>query len=106
MELSKEQKESIARRLRNIVKDYDNTKKEIDNDLSRLQQVVDNLPQTISEIDEEFERQTSITKKDVTFLIFASLLQEGRQYLSSLLKTRLSDQESAKKTPFHKEEHS
>lgn len=106
MEFSKEQKEAIKKRLKEMVADYDSTKQTIDDDLHHYESVVNQLPQFIESVDAEYEELTSITKKDLSFLVFASTLQVARQYITSVLKTRLSDKESANGTPFHTEEHS
>lgn len=106
MNISEEQKIAIQRRLQEIVADYDSTKQSIDNDLRQYEDVVNQLPQFIESADIEFEELTSITKKDLSFLVFASTLQVARQLITSILKSRLSDKESANKTPFHSEEHS
>ena len=104
--MTEEQKAAIQERLKNMVDEFDSIKKEIDNNLHSYEEKIDGLPKYIESIDLEFEELTSITKKDVSFLIFASVLQVARQLITSLLKTRLSDKESANKTPFHVEEHS
>lgn len=106
MELSNEQKETIRRRLKEAVEDYDNTKHNIDSELHQYVEKIDRLPQEIAEYDKEFEELTKITKKDMSFLVFASTLQVSRQLITSISKTRLSDKESATKTPFHSDEHS
>lgn len=68
---------------------------------------VSNLPDKVDEYDAEFERVTGIQRKDWGFLVFASVLQCVRVILSDLFKKRLSDKESAQKTPFHNDdEHS
>ena len=106
MNLTEEQKVAIKERLQNIVGEFDSEKKEIDQDLYEYADKVDNLPNFIESVDDEFEKLTGITKKDISFLVFASILQVSRQLITAHLKTRLSDKESAQKTPFHGEEHS
>lgn len=106
MNISEEQKIAIQRRLQEMVADYDSEKQVIDNDLHQYEDVVNQLPQFIESVDAEFEKLTVLTKKDISFLVFASTLQVARQVITSLLKSRLSDKESANKTPFHSEEHS
>lgn len=106
MNISEEQKIAIQRRLKEMVVDYDSEKQSIDNDLYQYRDLVNQLPQFIVSVDDEFEKLTAITKKDLSFLVFASTLQVARQLITSLLKSRFSDKESANKTPFHSEEHS
>lgn len=106
MNLTEEQKVAIKERLQNIVGEFDSEKKEIDQDLYEYADKVDNLPNFIESVDDEFEKLTGITKKDISFFVFASILQVSRQLITAHLKTRLSDKESAQKTPFHGEEHS
>lgn len=106
MNLTEEQKVAIKERLQNMVGEFDGEKKLIDLDLHKYADKVDNLPNFIESVDDEFEKLTGITKKDISFLVFASILQVSRQLVTAHLKTRLSDKESAQKTPFHGEEHS
>lgn len=106
MELSEEQKKKISNRLHGIVGDYDREKDSIDIDVHNYGEKIEKLPQFIVNVDNEFEKLTKITKKDLSFLVFASTLQVARQLITSKLKIRLSDKESADKTPFHSEEHS
>ncbi|MDD5792462.1 MAG: hypothetical protein PUD22_07760 [Erysipelotrichaceae bacterium] len=106
MKITEEQKIAIQRRLKQMVADYDSEKQSIDNDLHQYQEAVNQLPQFIESVDAEFEDLTELTKKDLSFLAFASTLQVARQLITSYLKTRLSDKESARQTPFHTEEHS
>lgn len=63
------------------------------------------LPSFVEKVDEEFEKYTSLTKGDMSFLLFAVALQTARQVLVNLYKERISDKQSAKETPWHKEEH-
>lgn len=106
MELTEEQKRDIRQRLNKMASEYDSNKKSVDADVQKLGKKVDGLPQFVEDVDAEFERLTSITSKDLSFLVFASTLQVARQLITSHLKERLSDKESAKKTPFHPDEHS
>lgn len=106
MELTEEQKKSIHIRLLDMVNDYDTTKGGIDDDCRKYGTIIEKLPQFIESVDKEFEELTSITPKDVSFLVFASTLQVFRQWLTSILKTRLSDKDAASKTPFHSDDHS
>jgi hypothetical protein len=106
MELTEEQKKVISKRLKEAASQYDGAKQSIDADVQKLGSKIDLLPQFVEDTDAEFERLTSITSKDMSFLVFASTLQVARQLITSHLKERISDKESAKKTPFHTYEHS
>lgn len=75
----------------------------------RVLEVVQNTTTTMCELDEAFERKTSLTKTDIAFLFVATGLQIARQYLIPQITTpsmRIGDQESAKNTLGHFEEHS
>lgn len=106
MNITEEQKLIIRERLKKMVGAFDSEKKDIDQELHKYGEKIDSLPNFIGSIDEEFEKLTGITQKDISFLVFASMLQVARQLITSHLKTRLTDKESAQKTPFHSEEHS
>ena len=106
MNITEEQKKAIQRRLQEVVADYDTEKRTIDSSLYKYKNAVNQLPQFIETVDAEFEELTATTQKDLTFLVFASTLQVARQLITSQLKSRMSDKESARKTPFHTEEHS
>lgn len=60
----------------------------------------------LDKFDAEFEKKTALTKTDIGFLFVAIGLQIARQVLLTKMTTRLSDQEAAKRTPGHLEEHS
>ena len=104
--LSEEQKQRLKQQLKGGVAEYEENKRKIDSELSEYKSRIDGLPSFVEETDAEFERLTKITKKDAAFLVFASTLQVARQIITSHLKTRLSDKQSAQNTPFHSEEHS
>lgn len=106
MELSLEQKDRAKQILSEALNEYDTQKSTIDNELQTYKEKVEELPSVVLKLDDKFEELTNITKKDWAFLAFASTLQVARQYLTSILKTRLTDKESAQQTPFHSEEHS
>lgn len=78
MNISEEQKIAIQRRFKEMVGDYDSEKQSIDNDLYQYRDIVNQLPQFIESVDDEFEKLTIITKKDLSFLVFASTLQVAR----------------------------
>ena len=106
MNITEEKKLEIRERLQKMVSEFDSKKTEIDQELQDYSEKIDNLSVYIESVDEEFEKLTGITQKDISFLVFASTLQVARQLITSHLKTRLTDKESAQKTPFHSEEHS
>ena len=106
MNITEEQKKAIQRRLQEVVADYDTAKRTIDSSLYKYKNAVNQLPQFIETVDAEFEELTATTQKDLAFLVFASTLQVARQLITSQIKSRMSDKESARKTPFHTEEHS
>lgn len=107
MKLSKERKMIFAQKLRGIMSDYDKSKANIDLEVKSYSSKINNLPEFIEAVDNAFEIQTGITKKDMSFLVFASTLQVARQLLTSIFKVRLSDEKAASQTPFHNdEEHS
>jgi hypothetical protein len=74
--------------------------------VEKLDQKVRELPNFIEKTHEEFERYTSLTSGDMSFLGLAIVLQSARQVLLNLYKERIDDQESANKTLGHDEEHS
>lgn len=103
---TQEEKEFAKQRLLGISKEIIDIEAKRTTEFCEIQRTIDELPLVIAEFDAEFEELTSITKKDYAFLVFASTLQISRQLLTSILKNRLTDKESAKQTPFHTEEHS
>lgn len=106
MIISEEQIVALQQRLKAIVSQYDAEKSQTDKDLRKYAETVEKLPEFIEEADREFEQQTHIMRVDVSFLLFAATLQAVRQFATATLKTRLSDKEAARRTPFHMEEHS
>ena len=64
----------------------------------RVADVAKNADIIIKNLDDEFESQTKLNKKDVAFMFFATALQCVRQYFLTDFKTRLGDQEAADKT--------
>lgn len=105
-QITQEEKDSTKQRLLQMVKEYSDGKQEIDAEVKNARERVNELPRVVSDLDAEFENLTNITKKDWAFLAFASTLQVSRQLITSKIKTRLTDKESAKQTRFHSEEHS
>lgn len=60
----------------------------------------------IKDIDAQFQKATKLDKVDITFLFFATALQCVRQYVIGKITQRVGDQEAAKNTKGHTEEHS
>lgn len=60
------------------------------NETVRVRKVVENTREILDDLDEEFRRETGLTKTDVAFLFVAVGLQIARQYLLSNEKFRLS----------------
>lgn len=76
------------------------------NESSRVRGIVENTGQILDDLDEQFCKQTGLTRQDMGFLFVAIGLQIARQYLLTKFPQRLSDQEAAKLTKGHGEEHS
>lgn len=72
----------------------------------RVADVAHNAKSIIENLDREFEAQTKLHGKDIGFLFFATSLQCVRQYFFTDFKTRLGNQDAAKNTKGHIEEHS
>lgn len=65
-----------------------------------------NAKQTINDLDIEFEKQTGLTKVDITFLFFATAAQCVRQYILTGFPERLDNQTAANAAKGHTKEHS
>lgn len=78
----------------------------ITDESSRVADVAAHSEQILDEIDQNFERCTGLNKLDTAFLFLAVALQIARQYFLTSFPERLDDQESAKNTAGHTEEHS
>lgn len=92
-----------------IISNIDNTKKELNrgyDEACRVRSIVENTGQILDDLDEQFCRQTGLTKVDIKFLFVAIGLQIVRQYLLTNFPQRLDDQAAAKNTIGHGEEHS
>lgn len=92
-----------------IINSLDNTVSDIEkgyNEASRVRSVVENTGQILDDLDEQFCKQTGLTKIDMGFLFVAIGLQIARQYLLTNFPQRLDDQTAAKSTDGHGEEHS
>lgn len=72
----------------------------------RVRKIVENTGEILDDLDEQFSRKTGLTKVDTAFLFTAIGLQIVRQYLVTKFPERLGDQEAAKNTFGHHEEHS
>lgn len=68
------------------------------NEASRVRNIVENTGQILDDLDEQFCRQTGLTKLDMGFLFVAIGLQIVRQYLLTKFPQRLDDQTAAKST--------
>ena len=76
------------------------------NGINHAADIAKNGAVIISHLDDEFEAKTKLHGKDIGFLFFATALQCVRQYFLTDFKERLGDQEAAKNTKGHTEEHS
>lgn len=84
----------------------DNEIKEHCRQTDRKIEACERTDQIIKGAEREFKSLTSIfNKKDLTFFVFTLLLLGGYKALIKILRD-MTDTELAKKTPFHKEEHS
>jgi hypothetical protein len=72
----------------------------------RVADYAHNAAQTLDDLDAEFEKQTGLTRIDLTFLFFATALQCIRQYVLTGFPERLDDQTAANQTKGHTAEHS
>lgn len=72
----------------------------------RVRTIVEDTGQILYDLDEQFCKQTGLTKLDMEFLFVAIGLQIARQYLLTKFPQRLDDQTAAKSTVGHNEEHS
>lgn len=64
----------------------------------RVAELAGNAETVIKNLDEEFEYQTKLNKKDIAFMFFATALQCVRQYFLTDFKIRIGDKEAAGKT--------
>lgn len=76
------------------------------NELNRVINIVDNTSEILDGLDEQFSKNTGLTKKEIVLLFTATCLQMGRQYLLTKFPIRLDDQSAAKQTFGHQTEHS
>lgn len=80
--------------------------KEIADESKRVASIAGNAHFIIQDLDKQFEQSTKLDSTDISFLLFAVALQCVRQYIIGTLTQRVSDQEAAKRTKGHYEEHS
>lgn len=73
---------------------------------SRVGEVIKNTGDILDDLDQQFCRQTGLTKLDMTFLFTAIGLQIARQYLLTKFPMRLDNQTAAKNAFGHGVEHS
>lgn len=64
----------------------------------RVAELAGNAETVIKNLDEEFESQTKLNKKDIAFMFFATALQCVRQYFLTDFKIRMDDKKAADKT--------
>jgi hypothetical protein len=101
--------QNIQERLNDIndrSKQTSQSMQDIANESFRVADYLHNAKQTLDNLDAEFEKQTELTKIDITFLFFATALQCVRQYVLTGFPERLDDQSAANSTDGYVEEHS
>ena len=81
-------------------------REEIADELKRVSNIAHNAGSIVFELDREFSAATKLCGVDITFLFFAIALQCIRQYVLTPFEDRVNDQEAAKSTKGHNEEHS
>lgn len=72
----------------------------------RVADVAHNAEQVLHELNDQFSKQTGLTKPDIVILLIAVGLQIARQCLLTKFPQRMDDQTAAKATHGHIEEHS
>ena len=95
-------KESIINNLDGTLSDLNKGKDEA----KRVAIVARNTRQILDDLDNEFKRKTGLNAVDISFLFTAIGLQILRQYVLTKFPERKDDQEAAKETKGHLEEHS
>lgn len=107
--MTDDEKKQFAERLSEIFNDandnIDSLQKTTETRIDDISTAIDELPTWVSEFDNEFESLTQLRDKDIRFLMFACILQATRIVVMEHFKKRLSDQESAKQTLGHEDEH-
>lgn len=100
-ELEKKHKELSSR----VDKNFQDALK-IADEAKRVEMVCEDTPRILKELDQEFASVTKLDKNDISFLFVATALQIVRQYLLTTFPERLDDQQAAKNTKGHTDEHS
>lgn len=72
----------------------------------RVRNIVENTREILDDLDEQFCKETGLTKGDLVFLFTAVGLHLIKQYLLTKFPERLDDQSAARETWGHGEEHS
>lgn len=83
-----------------------NNYNEISNDVNNTVNLYNSAWDELNDIDLQFKNATKLEMDDIAFLFFAVALQCFRQYVLTNFKERLGDQDAAKNTRGHNEEHS
>ena len=94
-----EKLEELRKRRMKIEKNSDSILQDMDSIIQenlRVADVAHNAEIIIKNLDEEFEAQTKLRGKDISFLFFATALQCVRQYLLTDFKERLGHDEAEK----------
>ena len=102
---SSEYKKQLADTLSNLDNTVSDLQKGYDETV-RVRNVMRNTRETLDDLDEQFCRQTGLTKVDTAFLFIAIGLQIVRQYLLTQFPQRLDNQSAAKEAFGHFTEHS
>lgn len=101
--------DDFRKKQRTIMGSLDNTVTELEqgyNEANRVRKVVESTGKILDDLDEQFCKQTGLTKLDMEIFFVAIGLQIARQYLLTKFSQRLDDQAAAKSTSGHEEEHS
>lgn len=101
--------EELWRRCNKIISDRNRTIKRLEEekqDINRMIGVVQNTESILDDLDEQFCKETKLSKMDMKFLFVAIGLQLVRQYLITKFPERLDDKTAATSTWGHREEHS
>lgn len=105
----RKQKNASMQKLRNANDGISLVKMHIEavlNEQVRVNEIVQAPMVHIDDIDNRFKKATKLDTADIAFLFFATALQCVRQYVIGTITQRVGDQEAAKKTKGHTEEHS
>lgn len=75
-------------------------------EIERVRFLAEHSREYLEDLDRQFSEKTGLNKTDIAFLFLAVALQVIRQYLLTSFPERLDDQDAAKQTKGHTEEHS